>query len=153
MSVDDLKRKLTGAKGWVKRSADGLVAILEDGGRELRGSTASHFVFSRQLKKFDDAQERYEEGIDDDTVLLEVLDKSGEFRELAAERALQALSEAAGFGEHAKAATGGGSGVSKSDSCKARLPKLELPKFGGDVLEWQTFWESVFCNGRQCRYA
>ncbi|XP_053387257.1 uncharacterized protein LOC128551020 [Mercenaria mercenaria] len=26
-----------------------------------------------------------------------------------------------------------------------RLPKLELPKFDGDILEWQSFWDSYEC--------
>lgn len=29
-----------------------------------------------------------------------------------------------------------------SNSQNHRLPKLSLPKFSGDILEWQTFWDS-----------
>ena len=34
-----------------------------------------------------------------------------------------------------------GSGSGRSTRVEAKLPKLTLPKFGGEVLEWRPFWE------------
>ena len=33
------------------------------------------------------------------------------------------------------------SAVSENGQQAVKLPKLELPKFSGDIIEWQTFWD------------
>ena len=32
--------------------------------------------------------------------------------------------------------------TTRHSSCTVELPKLELPKFSGNVLKWQKFWDS-----------
>ncbi|KAJ8038205.1 hypothetical protein HOLleu_15551 [Holothuria leucospilota] len=75
--------------------------------------------------------------VEEETELLELIEQSATFRDsgkkvsLDAERDLQFLKEKAG--------------TTSTDTRKsnevARLPKQELPKFGGDKLEWQNFWD------------
>ena len=131
MSFDELKRSRTAARGWLKRATVRLdKAISEPDTVELEVLLAE---FDNRLSNLDSIQAKIELVIPDEE-LEDDLSKAAEAREEAFEcriRAVKAL----------QAKTQCETGSLGSGSQSVKLPKLELPKFSGDVLEWSTFWE------------
>ena len=85
------------------------------------------------LKRLD---EEIAELIDDEAVVLREITEADEFSERIYEslaRINMCVSGAGGSSE--------GAGPSSSTLSKAKLPKLDLPAFKGDITEWTTFWD------------
>ena len=38
----------------------------------------------------------------------------------------------------------------EKDGCGVKLPKLEVPKFDGNILHWKRFWEQFYVSVHQC---
>ena len=134
--MSTVKGKVVAAKGWLTRAsnrlAEDVAAKVDD--VALRESV-SHF--EDKLRKFDNAQEHYELSIADEDELLKAVNSAGEFREGCMVNSVKAKSEL----EKRGLAIDKGASKSKVVPGSAKLPKLELPKFGGDVLEWLNFWD------------
>ena len=94
----------------------------------------------KRLDVFDTAQLAVEMTLLEEDALMEDISRSASFRDSFTEvRARLQRQLAAGV---AGAESGS---VSGSFAARMKLPKLELPKFDGDVLQWETFWQSFQC--------
>ena len=73
--------------------------------------------------------------IESETETLADIEKAGIFRDSVVD-VISKVTKALGQGE-----TGSESSGVSTRSQNVKLPKLDLPKYAGDVLEWQSFWE------------
>lgn len=129
---EDCRRKMIAAKGWVSRAAENLEGGLKDKVDSVALKQQMTF-FREKLSKFDDAQSRYEESLTVEAEILESIRIANEYRGEKIQVLVRAEREM-----NCKSAVGKGA-VSKPES--AKLPRLELPKFGGEILDWQVFWD------------
>ena len=127
MTIEKLKGKRTASRGWVTRIVDNLDTLCE--------KTPCDYVL-------------ISEGIVDLDNKLKTLDIiQGQIEDLLPEKELEAdIEDAYNFRQRAKtirakASCIGGIPTKSKDQITAKLPKLDLPKFGGNVLEWHTFYE------------
>ena len=132
--MDELKRSRVAARGWLKRAT-----IRLDKAIESADIVELEFIiseFDSRLSNLDSIQAKIELVLPDEDVEDDV-GKAAEAREEAIECRIRALRA---IRAKAEAAHGETTSIA-SQNQSVRLPKLELPKFGGDVLEWSTFWE------------
>ena len=136
--LEKLRRRKIGAQGWLTRT----VSKLEDAvsSKEVKKLPLSDLLaeFNKRLEDFDRAEAEYETALPD-TDIAEAIEVAGDVRDkavLSKLKAVQLLSEM----ESTEAGRVGSDCTSPSD--KVRLPKLQLPKFSGDVLKWPQFWEA-----------
>ena len=92
---------------------------------------------------------------EDETQLLQDMNEAAKFREkaisvriAATERldALSKLSENKYTGSDNASVVSACSGPGSTRNNDVRLPKLVLPKFSGDILEFETFWDQLQAN-------
>ena len=130
---DELRKRRIAAKGWVSRTVKKLEELLA-GKEELDHELllAARVDCEKRLGTVDEVQSQIELCFSTEAEMLEDIECAATWRESVTAvlcKASKALS--------CKDLTG--SSQSQSDNLK--LPKLVLPKFDGDVLKWQSFWE------------
>ncbi|XP_043195478.1 uncharacterized protein LOC122366890 [Amphibalanus amphitrite] len=133
--LEKLRRRKISAQGWLTRTVSKLEGVLSS--KEVQKLPLSDLLseFKKRLEDFDSAEADYEMELPD-TDIAAAIEAAGEVRDqavLSRQRAIKLLGD---MEESAEA----GSSCSSSD--KVRLPKLQLPKFAGDVLKWPQFWEA-----------
>ena len=161
LSVDtmaDLARNLkrrTAAKGWLTRAVNALQTLIADpdGTDEFTLSDAVQ-EFDKRLSTLDDVQSKIECDLPNEELDADI-EAAANFRayvrecRMAAGKLLRDMSAANNMNKPPQSADSDASSVcgsisnSSHDSRKveARLPKLELPKFSGNVKEWPSFWD------------
>ena len=92
--------------------------------------------FDKRLASFDDIQSELELSIETEEALLDCVNKAADFREKARVSRVNATSKLLELTQSDQDAVDKSTCVSTAD---VKLPKLTLPKFSGDVLEWQSF--------------
>lgn len=136
--MEKLVRKRTAAKGWVTRQLKSLEAVLVKPDVSVVELSEVIESLGRRLAALDDVQAEIEVELDPKD-LDEDLDVAHQFREeatarlTAARQKLQEMQRADGDLCSQRS--------SESSAARAKLPKLELPKFKGEVTEWQSFWD------------
>ena len=138
--MERLLRRRVAAKGWATRAANQLADLLDEKAemvveRRLAIGDAQKECAAR-LTTLDDLQAEIE-CLLDPAALETDLEAAWTFRESVKSVILRAEQEVA----RKEAAVVGGS----SAQAGARLPKLELPRFDGELEKWPIFWES-FCS-------
>ncbi|XP_064081091.1 uncharacterized protein LOC135197843 [Macrobrachium nipponense] len=124
-------------RGWVTRASKVLSDLLES-------STTTISQFEYAIKEYD--QEAIEIDVAEEE-LEQLLDEAHEFRPKSVQPRIQAEDQirklaAAAVGPGSKAGSiSGQSSSQESDVTNVKLPKLELPKFSGEVTQWQSFWD------------
>ena len=132
------ERSRKAAKGWLSRACsrvDEMAAVSSasrDGEWRVSASVALNEL-DKRLDTFDAAQAAVEAVIDEEQLLNDI-EKSGLFRD--AVLGSRAKLMAAVQSEEAQAAASVGSHT------ELKLPKLDLPTFSGDVLDWPSFWQT-----------
>lgn len=146
MEPSEQSRKRTASKGWLTRSRENLNTLMttpED--TTLLNLSAAIDDFEKRLLKFDECQSDYELTIEDEDSLMGDIQKSGEFRDLAMVSLIKAKEMYNKMNishDH-----NGSDNISHSSAqVDVRLPKLNLPKFSGDVLQWQSFWDQFVAS-------
>jgi len=154
-------RKRTSARAWLTRAKNALMTELKDGNRPRDYVVIADLLddFNKRLNNLDLQQDNYEMEVLADDFANEV-DVAAEFREDALiarfvalkvleegetdsrldkeERESRRLSETSRRASHASQTGQDSSSPRRPD---AKLPKLVLPTFRGDVLQWQSFWD------------
>ena len=102
--------------------------------------------FDDRLAKFDTVQSEFELSFDtEEEINSEIEDASKFRRELIKDRcaAMGALNTINTVNQERTEATLGNSALSTGYSSKhdPKLPKLVIPKFDGNVLQWESFWD------------
>ena len=142
--MEKAKRKFTSAKGWLTQLDKLCVIMLSqiDKGEDVTLSEMEHLIknFEDKLSCFEDREEDYEDFIDKENELEEHIRVASEFRSSKVKSFLK-LKEVIRRKVVKKADSPNDSSISleSKERIEAKLPKLELPKFSGDVTQWQSF--------------
>ena len=99
--------------------------------------------FDKRLASFDDVQLELELTIEMEEALLDCVNKAADFREKVRVSRVNTTSKLLELTQSDQDAVDKSTCVSTAD---VKLPKLTLPKFSGDVLEWQSFWDQFKVN-------
>ena len=127
------------AKGWATRAARNLQTVLEKANPpatlvELNDAVGE---FDKRLNSLDAAQEAVELTLDPNELEADI-NIAGAFRDkirvfrISATQRIVSLSASGNGDDNASVS---------STSVEARLPKLHLPNFSGNVTDWTAFWE------------
>lgn len=144
-------KQRTAARGWVTRQSNALKALLDQPSIsefELRSGIET---FDRRSSSLEERQAELELLVDESD-LDQCKDEADSCRRASQEnwlRANEKLQELVKDSHIESASVGSASTTGKSlrsasttgKSPEVKLPKLELPKFKGDVTEWQSFWD------------
>ncbi|XP_042892723.1 uncharacterized protein LOC122266866 [Penaeus japonicus] len=129
-------------KGWLTRASEAIGDILAKPDVTLIELEHAIKQYDKRLEKFDEVQEEYESVVED-SALDQVLDDAHEFRTQCAK--FRILAEA----KVKELVAADAQDIVSQDSQAAvnvKLPKLELPKFSGDVIQWQSFWDQFISH-------
>lgn len=134
-----MKRRAA-AKGWVTRQGTSLRSVLDKNDSDIRVEELSAAIENlvERLATLDEVQTELEVELD-----LKELDAAQDEAHQFREASMFLLGEARHrLKELHRAEEDAHSQLSNSStSATAQLPKLQLPKFKGEVTEWQSFWE------------
>ena len=138
--LERLRRRKISAQGWLTRSVSKIEQAVSS--KEVKLLALSDLLddFDKRLVDFDVAEAEYEQELSE-TDIADAIETAGEVRDraiLSKQKAVKLLSEL----KKMASAEAGHEVRSDSASDKVRLPKLQLPKFSGDVLKWPQFWDS-----------
>ena len=139
--VAKLKRCRASCRTWLQRESSKLQALLEAKEPDLTALALGVSELEGRLIKWETAQEAFELELEEDQLDAEVA-AAGEFRDkclVVKARAAKMLS--CSNSAAAACAPEGGSAHSEATGTM-KLPKIDLPRFSGNVLEWTKFWES-----------
>ena len=138
--ASELERKRTACKGWATHSANSLKDYLQrdDITKVKLGELISDF--DKRLEALDCVQTQVEMSFEDLDALLADIEVSGNYRDSICETRLKALEcfEKLSVTNPLEADV---TSVTSTGTADVKLPKLSLPKFSGDVLQWQSFWD------------
>ena len=136
---EELSRSCAACRGWVTRECKNLATTLEDPELNVVKLSAAMDEFDKRLTNLDDVQSRYELSLEDEDAILNDITTAADFRDSARKvrtLASEKFKELSGDSGN-KSATH----VSSFSMTDVKLPKLNLPVFNGDVLQWQSFWD------------
>ena len=135
----ELSRSRAACRGWVTRECKNLATTLEDPELNVVKLSAAMDEFDKRLTNLDDVQSRYELSLEDEDAILNDITTAADFRDSARKvrtLATEKFKELSGDSGNKSAAH-----VSSFSMTDVKLPKLNLPVFNGDVLQWQSFWD------------
>ncbi|XP_068227700.1 uncharacterized protein [Palaemon carinicauda] len=143
--MEKLKKTRTTCRGWVTRASKALSDLLESSTTTISQFEYAIKEYDQRLAKLDEVQEAIEIDVAEEE-LEQLLDKPHEFRTISVHPRIQAEDQirnlAAASCPGSKAGSISGQSSSReSDITNVKLPKLELPKFSGEVTQWQSFWD------------
>ena len=136
---EELSRSRAACRGWVTRECKNLATTLEDPELNVVKLSAAMDEFDKRLTNLDDVQSRYELLLEDEDAILNDITTAADFRDSARKvrtLATEKFKELSGDSGNKSAAH-----VSSFSMTDVKLPKLNLPVFNGDVLQWQSFWD------------
>ena len=136
---EELSRSRAACRGWVTRECKNLATTLEDPELNVVKLSAAMDEFDKRLTNLDDVQNRYELSLEDEDAILNDITTAADFRDSARKvrtLASEKFKELSGDSGNKSAAH-----VSSFFMTDVKLPKLNLPVFNGDVLQWQSFWD------------
>ncbi len=123
------------AKGWMTRTARRLASLCDDKNVDPVELTDVVDEFDERLGNLDEAQSNVELELTEDDLEADI-ETAAQFREDSRRCRVKAARILADLAKTNDC----GSQVSRA-SVDVKLPKLELPSFACDVMEWQSFWE------------
>ncbi|ELU16834.1 hypothetical protein CAPTEDRAFT_214283, partial [Capitella teleta] len=141
--MEKIKGKRTAAKIWLTRAANTLQELIDASPTGPESPTQGEFEaaigeFTSRLHAFDVAQENYEGVISEEDLEAEITEVAV-YREGVSKTRVRAVESSS---RRFRAATPAASlAGSTSSSSGVRLPKLQLPSFAGEAMEWPSFWE------------
>ena len=136
---EELSRSRAACRGWVTRECKNLATTLEDPELNVVKLSAAMDEFDKRLTNLDDVQSRYELSLENEDAILNDITTAADFRDSARKvrtLATEKFKELSGDSGNKFAAH-----VSSFSMTDVKLPKLNLPVFNGDVLQWQSFWD------------
>ena len=131
-----LKRSRATSRSWLQREVVKLQTILESKEPDQSELELALGEFSRRLASWDATQAAVEAALDEADVEDDI-QSAGDFRDGCCTVQLKAVKLV-----RTQASQVGGEASSHGDGGSLKLPKIDLPKFSGNILEWSQFWES-----------
>ena len=140
MSV--VKKSRTAARSWATRCSNNISKVLSVAGSvDLAALQDAVYEFDRRLAALDACQEEYEVEVEDENELKEDIEKAADYREHIRKPRVEAGKLLAADEKESLLQSLKADSVSSVSRTDAKLPKLVLPHFSGDVLKWTPFWE------------
>ena len=138
--MSELIKSRVAIKGWVTRSSKRLSQVLADKDNlDLTVLQDAIDEFDSYVGKLDDIQSQVEM-ILDDGVLGQDIESAGDFRDQARAPRIEAAKVLKAHAGPALSSSPSAHSASTAYA-EAKLPKLNLPTFSGNPLEWSEFWE------------
>ena len=138
--LEKLEKARKAARGWATRASKALTALLSDPGSvECEAVKDAIEQLHKRVDKLDNIQSELELLTATDALDTEIA-QAEQFRESVRKPIIQANKLLSKLSMNPNASTL--SVDPASEVCKVKLPKLEIPKFSGDLTKWTTFWES-----------
>ncbi|KAK3878755.1 hypothetical protein Pcinc_016567 [Petrolisthes cinctipes] len=148
MADDDkqMERRRAANRGWVTRTSNALADLVAKPDVTTLELEDAIEEFDRRLAALDDTQSAVEMGIVEPDKLEKDIEDADRFRRQVRCHRVQASQKLADLltktGPPAVPAAHSDNGATDSVMSNIiRLPRIELPKFSGNVLEWLSFWE------------
>ena len=141
-NMSDAARKIrVAARGWATRASTKLSVITRTNTVTCIKLNFEIEQYDKRLNALDDAQSAVEREIDVEYLEADI-DDAAVFRDKVLEARVQAATRLATMANQMPTeAPSEASGTGNTSTTEARLPKLELPVFCGDVTLWTSFWE------------
>ena len=143
--ANNLKKAIkhrTALRGWVTRHSDTLKALIEQKPPcSLVELSDSMEQFDSYMSKLDEAQSDVEVLIADEFQLNEDVQNAADFRDNARKPRIRATALYQTLNSATNGRAPSTSSAPSVTSPEAKLPKITLPKFGGEVLQWESFWD------------
>ena len=143
--ANNLKKAIkhrTALRGWVTRQSDTLKALIEQKPPcSLVELSDSMEQFDSYMSKLDEAQSDVEVLIADEFQLNEDVQNAADFRDNARKPRIRATALYQTLNSATNGRAPSTSSAPSVTSPEAKLPKITLPKFGGEVLQWESFWD------------
>ena len=127
----------TATRGWVTRPCRKLEDLCRKDTVDVYAVKEALNEFNERLSNLDSAQSAVELAIEEENLDADI-EAAYVFREKATKSRLTALKKLSNF-EHRDDALS--NSPESTTTVEAKLTKLELPKFDGDILNWTPFWE------------
>ena len=139
--LEEVQRRRTGLKGWVTRSERELLALVDESDTTASSKEIELAIrdFNRRLEQLDEVQGQLEMLLDDAAMSADI-EEADKFRRQA-RKALVAAEVKLEKLVNRNSTQPAGEAVSSHSLRRVNLPKFELPKFDGDVMQWQSFWD------------
>lgn len=141
-TMSNTEHKRRSARGWLTRAVNSLNNICESDPTNTKEIQDAIVEFDKRMASLEEIQNEFELYIQDEEEFQRDLDAAGAFRDQAfisrkkAERLINSQQS-----DLIHSQQGEDVSVSSATIAAAKLPKLELPQFNGNHLEWQSFWE------------
>ena len=146
--MPDLRKSRVNAKTWVTRCGKDLVALCARPDVKITDLTNKLNDFRKKVENFDIAQEEYEMSLVREEELEADINIAADYKNdnvwPVLEIAQDCLSKLKSQEQSDNGSENGSTTHSHSGPRIANLPKIALPSFSGDILEWCSFWEQ-FC--------
>ena len=133
-----LLARRTAVKGWVTRCNQKLTDVLAEADINVTKLNDAMEQFDTMLAKLDYAQTEVECSIEVEEDLLADVNEAADYRESVREIRVLASEQLRLLCSPAAPAA---SSSSHSLSPEVKLPKINIPSFGGDILQWESFWD------------
>lgn len=140
MKEGKLRKSRTAARGWVSRASKALQETLTNPKvtrLELQDAVDD---FDKRLATLDEVQSLLELELNDEQELENEIEYAYNFRKEVRVSRIQATQKLLDLEECEKPSKEGSSTETVLLS-NVKLPKLELPRFSGELTEWQAFWD------------
>ena len=140
MKEGKLRKSRSAARGWVTRASKALMEVLNN--PELTKVELQDAMddFDKRLATLDEVQSSLELEIGDVQELENDIEYADLFRREVRVSRVQATQRLLDLEKRERPPSESGSTETVSLS-NVRLPKLELPRFSGELTEWQAFWD------------
>ncbi len=136
-NLDKLRRSLTAAKTWVSRSHKTLSILLTDNTLDNISVQEAISSMEKKLCTFDEVQGELELAVPE-AEMVDCIDSAADFRDSKLSVLLQGRKLLLDNEDNVSSASR--SNVSEVP-LNVHLPKLDIGKFSGDIIEWTPFWE------------
>ena len=143
--MQENKKKRAATKGWVTRSVKELHDLFDDDATSFELSDAAVSVFDHRLAVFDDFQAAGGLELEDSADLEAYMDETDKFHKNARKIRAEAAKRLKGARDD-----NGTASTSTKERSQVKLPRLELPKYAGELTEWQSFWDKFEAIVDQC---
>ena len=134
--MEVVKKKRAAAKCWMTRSIKELQELLDDNSTSQELLEAAVSDFDKRLSSLDDQQAQFELELEDFSKLEADIEEADKFRRSTRKVRAEAAKRLKTDSDESDSVS-----TSSKDKTEVKSPRLELPKFSGELTDWQSFWD------------